>query len=131
MNAAETWAKQLQQDDLPLQVSAAESLAGLAEAAQPAIVALVQYSGSPNEDLCNWCTSALESVGVPTAEQIEDLTLLVHSASDNVAFWAATMLGRAGALATSALPALEQRAGDASPEVQKRAAWALKQIQTA
>ena len=124
--------EQLTTDDLAAQIVAAETLAGLAEEAQPAIVALVEHCGSDDEDLCNWCTSALESVGPPSAEQIDQLIPLVSSANTNTAFWAATLLGRAGTLAEPATSALTQRSSDASmPEVQKRAAWALEKIRAA
>ena len=119
-------------DNTAAQAEAAEALARLGEQAQPAIVALVQHCGSVEEDVCNWCIAALESVGTPTAEQIEDLALLVNSGNVNVAFWAATLLGRAGKLAEPASSVLAERASDDStPEVQKRAAWALKQFQEA
>jgi len=132
MNAIETMLQQLKQTDLPAQVAAAEALARLGEEAQPAIVALVQHCGSTDEDLCNWCTAALEEVGPPIVEQIDELALLASSASSDVAFWAATLLGRAGSLATSATTILIERSSDPStPEVQKRAAWALEQIQAA
>lgn len=132
MNATDKLIVQLNTSDLPSQVTAAETLAGLGEAAQPAIVTLVQHCGSPDEDLSNWCTAALEEVGPPTAEQIDELALLASSASGDVAFWAATLLGRAGPLATAAVSILAERANDASaPEVQKRATWALQRIQAA
>ena len=133
MNATETLIDQLNQiNDLQSQVAAAETLAGLAEAAQPAIVALVQHSGSSDEDLCNWCTAALESSGPPTAEQIDELALLANSANTNVAFWAVTLLGRAGKLAESTTSVLTERSkDDSAPEVQKRATWALERIHAA
>ncbi|MEM8944653.1 MAG: HEAT repeat domain-containing protein [Planctomycetota bacterium] len=117
--------------DVAAQVAAAETLSSLAEAAQPAIVSLVKHSGSDNEDLCNWCTSALESIGPPAAGQIEELATLVSSANANVAFWAITLLGRAGNAAGSAKPALVARSEDDSlPEVQQRASWALGKLNT-
>lgn len=134
MNASiKTLTEQLQDaSNLTTQVDAAEALSQLAEAAQPAMVALVQHCGASDEDLQNLCVGALESIGPPAAEQIEDLALLASSANTDVAFWAATLLGRAGALATSATTVLTTRANDNSaPEVQKRAAWALEKIQSA
>ena len=71
MGTPETLVKQLQESDLPTQITAAESLARLAEEAQPAIVALVQHCGSEDEDLRNWSTAALEQIGAPTKEQID------------------------------------------------------------
>ena len=132
MDSIDILTKKLQANDLPTQISAAESLAGLAEAAQPAIVALVQHCGAADKDLHNWCHAALEAIGPPTAKQIDELALLASSANRDTAFWAATLLGRAGAIAGPATPVLEERSSDGSaPEVQKRAIWALQQIQAA
>ena len=47
----------------------------MAEGAQPAMVTLVQHCGSADEDLQNWCTAALEGIGPPTTEQIDELAL--------------------------------------------------------
>lgn len=130
MNTTESLTNQLQSNDLAEQITAAETLASLAEEAQPAIVPLVQHCGADDEDLCNWCTAALEEVGPPTADQIDELALLAGSANTNVAFWAATLLGRAGPIAETASAVLTQRSKDASAsEVQKRAIWALEKIQ--
>lgn len=132
MTQLESLTRQLQTGELAGKISAAETLASMAEDAQPAIVALVQHCGTDDEELRDWCTSALESVGPPTAEQIDELALLAGSANTNVAFWAATLLGRAGTMALPAAPALAERSNDPStPEVQKRAAWALERIQAA
>ncbi|MGI9429362.1 MAG: HEAT repeat domain-containing protein [Bythopirellula sp.] len=132
MSTTETLVTQLHASDLPTQIGAAETLASLAEEGQAAIVALVQHSGSENEDLRNWCNAALEEIGAPTAAQIDELTLLASSANPDVAFWAATLLGRAGPLASSAMTILQARSDDSSaPAVQRRAAWALQKIQPA
>ena len=130
MSTTDTLLKQLNATDLPSQVAAAEELARLAEGARPAIVSLVQHCGSTDEDLRNWCTAALEEIGAPSVEQIDELALLASSANTDVAFWAATLLGRAGTLASSATTVLLERSTDrTSPEVQKRAAWALERIE--
>ncbi len=128
----ETLTQELDGNTLSGQVAAAETLAGMAEAAQPAIIALVRHCGSDDEDLGNWCIAALESVGPPTAEQIDELALLTDSDNTNVAFWAVTLLGRAGSIAEPATTVLTERSEDTSaPEVQKRAAWALEKIRSA
>ncbi len=88
----EQYIADLQQTDPTRQAAAAESLAALAEEAQPALVALVQTCSSQNESVLNWCTAALEDVGPPELQQIEDLTLLAQSASSDVAYWAVTLL---------------------------------------
>lgn len=119
----------LNQSDPMRQLAAAESLAGLAEEAKPAMVALIGACSSQDEDVMNWCTAALESVGPPELHQIEDLTLLANSANADVAYWAVTMLGRAHDQAAPAVSVLIERLTDSSaPQVQRRAAWALGKL---
>lgn len=125
-NTIEHYSAALHKPDIDGQAAAAEALAALGEAARPAIVALVQVCGSQSEDVRNWCTAALEDVGAPAANQIEDLTLLAKSANSDVAYWAVTLLGRAGGQAASSVPTLIERLSDRSaPPVQQKAAWAL------
>jgi len=120
---------ELNQSDPNRQAAAAQSLATMAEAAKPALVALIQACSSQNEAVMNWSTAALEDVGPPELHQIEDLTLLARSAHSDVAYWAVTLLGRAHDQAASAVPVLVERLTDSSaPEVQRRAAWALGKI---
>ena len=65
----------------------------------------------------------------PTTGQLDDLTSLASSANQDVTFWAVTLLGRAGEQAAGALPILVERLQNtASPNVQKRAAWALGKL---
>jgi len=125
----EQYIAELHQADPVRQAAAAQSLAALAEEAQPALVALIQACSSQNESVLNWCTAALEDVGPPELQQIEDLTLLAQSACSDVAYWAVTLLGRAHNQGTSAVPVLIERLIDHSaPQVQRRAAWALGKI---
>ena len=123
------WEADLQANDLDAQLAAAEALAGASIDAQPAIVALVQACGTKSEEVRNWCVAALEDVGAPTTGQLDDLTSLASSANQDVTFWAVTLLGRAGEQAAGALPILVERLQNtASPNVQKRAAWALRKL---
>ncbi|QDS99753.1 HEAT repeat domain-containing protein [Adhaeretor mobilis] len=111
------------------QAAAAEALAGMGELAQQAIPALVQHCASADESVRNWCTAALEEVGPPAGRQLEHLTALAEAANSDVAYWAVTLLGRAGEQAQAAIPTLLGRLeDDSSPQVQERAAWALGKI---
>ena len=87
-------------------LEAAEMLAGMSDAAQGAIVELVRQCGGEQEDLRQWCVAALEGVGAPAANQIDELALLASSANSDVAFWAATLLGRLQSKAADAVPSL-------------------------
>ena len=132
MSNIEALLTQLREPNLSVQIAAAEALANREAKAQPAIVELVRNCGTTDEDLQNWCFAALEKIGPPTIEQIDELALLANSANTDVAFWATTLLGRAGTMALTAVSVLAARSTDASaPEVQKRAVWALERIQAA
>lgn len=83
-----------------------------------------------DEELANWGTEALENCGAPL---ITDLPWIANQATDSqpdIAFWACTLLGRAGQCAstfTSVLESLRDSA-EAPSQVKKRAHWALEQI---
>ena len=120
---------QLRTGDTARQAEAAEALAGLGEGAQAAIPALVQYCGDADEGVRNWCVAALEEVGPPARNHLADLSAMAQAADSEVAFWAVTMLGRAGADAHEAIPVLLERLQDRNvPTVQERSAWALGRV---
>jgi HEAT repeat protein len=120
---------QLEGTDADAQIAAANELASRGRDAQGAIVALVRTVGIPNEEVLEACTAALEEAGPPTADQIQPLKSLVSDCSGDIAYWAATLIGRAGVDAAPAVPALVQvLESEADLPVRERAAWALGQI---
>jgi HEAT repeat protein len=120
---------QLEGTDTAQQTAAATELAALGHAAQGAAVALVRTIGIPHEEVLEACTAALEEVGPPAAEQIKPLAGLAGDCSSDVAYWAVTLLGRAGNVAAAAVPNLIHVVeGDADLPVRERAAWALGEI---
>jgi HEAT repeat protein len=120
---------QLEGTDTAEQTAAATELAALGHAAQGAAVALVRTIGIPDEEVLEACTAALEDLGPPAAEQIGPLTQLAGDCSSDVAYWAVTLLGRAGDAAAAAVPGLIRvLESDADLPVRERAAWALGEI---
>lgn len=109
-------------------VAAAEELATLGPDASPAALALVTACGNPA--LVDICIGALEELGPPPVEQLPEIAKLVISADENVAYWAATLLGRAGEAATPYLASLEESAKNegATVEVRERAVWAMGKL---
>ncbi|WP_145115731.1 HEAT repeat domain-containing protein [Botrimarina mediterranea] len=109
-------------------VAAAEELATLGPDASPAALALVTACGNPA--LVDLCIGTLEELGPPPVEQLPELAKLVASPDENVAYWAATMLGRSGEAATPFLAPLEETAknDDALNEVRERAVWAIGKL---
>ena len=49
-----------------------------------------------DESVQQWAVAALEELGPPPTESIGELTKLASSSDPLVAFWAITLLGRAG-----------------------------------
>lgn len=109
-------------------LAAIEKLARLGEGAGAAAVTLVSCL-SGDGAIREAATGALEDLGPPPVEQLPELAKLASHESGDVAYWAATLIGRlqaAGAPATSALAqALE---GSSIEAARERAAWALGEI---
>jgi HEAT repeat protein len=119
---------QLEGYDPAEQLAAAQTLAMLGTKAQPAAVALVRSVGL-SEDVGEFCAAALESMGPPAADQIPHLVAMADDCSSDVAYWAITLLGRAGPEAAAGVPALAKvLESDAELSVRERAAWTLGKI---
>lgn len=97
--------------------------------AQPAAVALVEACGSGDDSVRQWCAGALEELGPPTTSQIPRLIELAGDARLDVAYWAITLLGRAGDAAARAVATLADvvRNSGETP-LRERAAWALGKL---
>jgi HEAT repeat protein len=118
----------LRSDDSARQQAAAEKLAQMGPAAQPAAVALVEACDADDETRES-AVAALEDLGPPPATDVAKLASLVERPSLDVAYWAATLLGRLGTQSGMAVPSLSKAlGGHAELAVKQRAAWALGQI---
>jgi len=119
----------LRSEHEPQRQSAAERLAQLGSEAQPAALALVEACEAEDETTREFCVSALEDLGPPPVGDLQRLAALLAHRSLDIAYWAATLLGR---LQSQAAPAVEPlgRALDehAAMAVRQRVAWALGQI---
>jgi len=126
---ANALAAQLSSTDGGARRAAAERLAQMAEAAAPAAAQLVRACGDADEQVREQAVAALEDLGPPTTEAIGQIIQLVAHADPLVAYWATTLLGRAGEDAASATPALAGcLTSPADLSVKQRAAWALGKI---
>ena len=123
------WIEKLNSPDVVIQAEAAESLAHMGTDARTAAVPLVKAAASTDERVREWVVAALESVGVPAAEDLADLRQLVSEEEDDVAYWAITLLGRLKDHAAPAVPLLiEALKHSPYPHNRQRAAWALGKI---
>lgn len=123
------WRAALESSDTAERCQAAEELSRLGEEARPAAVALVRACDDPSEEVREWAVAALEEIGSPFDTDLPALASLLSKGSSDVAYWAATLLGRSKDAAAPAVPALA-RALATSPHqaVRQRAAWALGAI---
>lgn len=107
-------------------LAAAERLAQAGEEAAAAAVPLVRGCGDADERVREAAVAALEDMGPPPADVIGQLGELVGHRDPLVAYWAATLLGRAGEDAAATVPVLAACVGSsADMSVRQRAAWAL------
>jgi HEAT repeat protein len=121
--------RELESADVSVRAAAARQLASLGEDAAAAAVALVRCSGDENEELREWAVAALEDCGPPNAGDADALANLLTGRSADVAYWAATMLGRlqdgAGSCVGRLLAAFDQYT---EPATRQRIVRALGEI---
>jgi HEAT repeats len=119
----------LKSNDAAVRARAAEQLCHLEGGAQAAAVSLVEALGDSDESVREWANAALESLGPPDVKDVAALARLVANPQLDIAYWGATLLGRLGGNASSAVAALNV-AVQSHPEiaVKQRAAWALGEI---
>ncbi len=122
-------AEQLSHGDAVVRRLAAENLCRQAGDSGSVAVAIVQAAADPDEGVREWVVAALEELGPPLAEQCDELATLVGHTESDIAYWAATLLGRLGEDASPAV----QRLADVLEEsttnhVRERIAWALSKI---
>src|SRR5262245_42700898 len=96
----------LQSKDAATRAVAAEQLTHLEEGARPAALNLVLATADADESVRQWATAALESLGTPASKDGPELAKLLADGRLDVAYWAATLLGRLGPAAAPAVAAL-------------------------
>ena len=120
---------QLASTEVHTRRAAAERAAHYGPDAQPLAVALVRACGDEDEQVREWASGALEGLGPPPANAVDELAALLAHPQSDVGYWAATLLGRLKQSGAGAVPALIETL-DRSPTaaVRQRVAWALRQI---
>ena len=104
---------------------AAESLAQQGPNAAFAATELVKACGD-EQAISDWAVAALEELGPPPTAAISSLAKLTGSDNAQTAYWAITLLGRAGREAAShqnLLAEILEQSGEIS--LKERAAWGL------
>jgi HEAT repeat protein len=119
----------LSQADPKRRYEAAKSLSQLGEAAREAATALTVAAGDESEDVREWAISALEEIGPPDVRDCKKLAALLSHSTVDVAYWAATLLGRLAEQAAPAIPELSKAlTSTADVAVRQRIATALGKI---
>ncbi len=90
--------QRLKSSDVREREAAAEALSQMGPDAAYAAVGLVGACAD-EESVQQWAVAALEELGPPPAESLGELTKLASSSDPLTAFWAITLLGRAGSIA--------------------------------
>src|SRR5260221_7131076 len=86
--------------------AAAEQLAHLEDGALSAAIDLVKAVADNDDSVRQWATAALESLGPPAPGDAEKLAQLLSDPQLDVAYWAATLLGRLESAAAASVPQL-------------------------
>jgi HEAT repeat protein len=129
MGIGENWSEWLKSESAEDQVVALRQIAG-AETVTGFTVAVVQLSGSRNDEVRMWSAEAMETTVQPNVGEVSALGELLENAVDGeICYWAATMLGRLGCQSVGAVSALEGCVGESMYlPAREQATWALSQI---
>lgn len=122
-------ADMLNADDSATRRRAAELLSQNADVAADVAIDLVRHAGDEDRVVAEYCVATLEDLGEPPPSQLEGLSRLATNEHADVAYWAVTLMGRAGITAAEHSMLLGDIViSDAPPQVRERAAWAIARI---
>ena len=128
MSEIEKWRDELRHSDSETRASAAENLCYAGTDACVACTELVAACAD-EEEIRTWAVAALEEMGPPPAESLDELKKLARSEDELVAFWAVTLIGRLESKAADAESLLvELLEKSTSLPVRQKAAWALGKL---
>lgn len=120
--------QRLQSPDIQQRTAAAEALCQMGPDAAFAAVELVSACAD-DDTVRDAAVAALEELGPPTPEVLPSLVTLVSSSDPLVAYWAITLLGRAGVAAKFSQDELASVLTTSSViSLRERAAWSLSKI---
>ena len=121
-------AARLQSTNADDRAAAAEKLCHMGESAATAAIPLVRACGDADERVREWAVAALEDLGPPPNDAIATLEKLATGSVPLAAYWAVTLLGRAGQAAASTAGVLADCLASGDAAVAQRAAWALGKL---
>jgi hypothetical protein len=119
----------LRSEDVETRPDAAETLSRRGQDAGAAAVALALAATDADEATREWAVAALEGLGPPPTADVPALAEMLAVASPDFAYWAATLIGRAGGGAALVVNRLEAALKTRrEPAVRERIVWALGEI---
>ena len=122
--------QKLTQGNVQERTEAAESLARTGTNAAFAATELAEACGD-QQAISDWAVAALEELGPPPTAAINTLAKLTGSDHTLTAYWAITLLGRAGREAASHQDLLADMLENSDEiSLRQRAAWSLGRIHT-
>lgn len=127
-DAVERYRLDMESGDRERQMAAAMSIAQADPPLPELAVPLVELLRSEDEEVNEAATAALEELGAPSADSLASLGELARDPHGDVAYWAVTLLGRAGSSTVSVNEALLAALDHSQLAVRERAAWAIGQI---
>jgi len=123
---------QLKSPEADTRAAAAEALCQAGDDAAAFAPPLVEAVKDEDRRVVQWANAALEGMGPPTADHAGTLARLLDDPSPDIAYWAATLLGRLGGRAAEDPAVVSALArclmGHPAVSARERAAWALGQI---
>lgn len=120
---------ELKSDDVEARRSAAEKITQHGGDLRAVSIELIEACTDTDEEVREWVVAALEELDTPSENDLSDLAELLSDDSDDIGYWAATLIGRLRKAALPAVPALITTLGEAKGlATQQRAAWALGKI---
>jgi HEAT repeat protein len=120
---------ELKSDDVGSRRSAAEKITQHGGDLRAVAIELIEACADTDEEVREWVVAALEELDTPSENDLSDLAELLADESDDVGYWAATLIGRLRKAAVPAVPALITTLGEAKGlATQQRVAWALGKI---
>ncbi|MDP6447515.1 MAG: hypothetical protein QGG36_25220 [Pirellulaceae bacterium] len=120
---------QLSDERVSLRLAAAQWLANDSNAARAAAIPLIAGAADESDEVREWVVEAIENMGPPDQGDLAEIAQMLTLDSD-AAYWAATLLGRAGDACGEETVNRLARGLNQHPRqaVRARIAWALGRI---
>jgi len=118
----------LASDNVEDRLRAAEQLSQMGDQAAEAAPGLCIASADVDERVRDFASATLEDIGPPPVNSVAVLTSHLNTPEADIAYWAATLLGRLEAESAPAVAQLTAALSSPHLHVREQSAWALGKI---